>query len=143
MIRRTFLSTAALTGLVSSPSISLAASTGGKTETRLLGTWRSDADRTVKHWRYSRQITDENREKFEKIFGKLVWRITPTRIYSEFDGDKFSERYSVIGSDRNSVVVKYHHNDNPSLQQFFFEEKEWHYVVSGYNFEFFKRVEPV
>ena len=140
-MRRAFLSNMAVAGLLGGSTSSFATVASVKVDKRLLGTWRSDADRTVKLWRYNRPISDENRAKFEGIFGKMLWRITSTHIYSEFDGEKFSQRYSVLGSDSRSVVVLRHAEEGNELQQYFFEDENLLYVSSGYNIEFFKRAE--
>jgi len=111
-----------------------------KVEKRLLGTWRSDKERTIKQWCYPNELSAEKRRRFENIFGKFTLRFTPTHIYTEYDGDRQVIAYSVVASDANSVVVAWHEKSN-SLQQIHFE-KSAYYVVSGYNIEFFKRVAP-
>jgi hypothetical protein len=113
-----------------------------RTDRRLVGTWRSDRERTAKLWKYNKEVDAEAREKFESIFGKLTWRITPSKWFGEFEGDKFSGPYNVVASDSRSVVV--FHPGDPGLpgelKQYFFEPEHM-YVLSGYNVEFFKRVE--
>jgi hypothetical protein len=108
-----------------------------KVDKRLLGTWRSDKERTTQFWRYKSNLDAEQKAKFESIFGKLRRRFTETHSYSEFDGEKTSGRYLVVASDSKSVVLAFP-EEHFDLQQIFFEENAF-YVASGYNFEFFRR----
>jgi Spy/CpxP family protein refolding chaperone len=110
-------------------------------DTRLLGTWLSDKERTVGMWRYRKELTDEQRAKFEAIFGKFRKRFTATHVHTEFEGDKTTTRYKVVAADSRSVVVSFPDEKSSNLQQLFFEDGGWMYVFSGYNVEFFRRVE--
>lgn len=111
-----------------------------KTDQRLLGTWRSDKERTTKLWHYKNELDAEKKQKFESIFGKLTRRYTATRLHTEFDGDKTSGKYWIVASDARSVVLAYENEPDNKLEQVFFEE-EWIYILAGYNVEFFRRVE--
>src|SRR2546428_2453178 len=51
-----------------------------KTDSRLLGTWRSDRLPTVTEWRFSKRLTPERRRKFLDSFGHLRITYTRTRI---------------------------------------------------------------
>jgi len=137
-MRRSFLSAIALTGL--SVTGAAASKTPRKVDKRLIGTWKSDKERTVARWQYNKPLDNAQREKFESIFGKLVWRITETYYYGIFEDQKFSDTYTVLASDENSVCVSHHNDGKPELNQYFFEEG-YMYILSGYNVEFFKRVE--
>ncbi len=109
------------------------------TDKRLLGTWRSNKERTVSLWKYQKEISPEERERFESIFGKFTLRFTETHIYTEFEGTKDSVPYSVIARDSSSVVIAWHEEKERSLQHIHFEGESF-YVLSGYNVEFYKRV---
>jgi hypothetical protein len=109
------------------------------TDKRLLGTWRSDRERTIALWKYQKEITPETKERFEKIFGKFTLRFTKTHIYTEFEDMKNIVPYSVIASDSSSVIIAWHEEKEKSLQHIHFEG-EIYYVISGYNIEFYKRV---
>ena len=139
-MRRSALKLAALAVLGLASAAGASAIKPGKVDKRLLGTWRSDEKRTIKLWRYKQDLTDEQKLQFESIFGKLVRRFTATHSYSEFDNDKSEARYAVIASDSRSVVIAASSAGEPELQQIFFEEG-FIYVFSGYNVEFFRRVE--
>ncbi len=75
---------------------------------RLLGTWISDRDRTLKALRPS--ASDEGRAKLENLFGKLKVTYTDTTITTELDGFVETIPYTVLGFDDHSVVVR---NDSP------------------------------
>ncbi len=92
-------------------------------------------------WRYRKDLTDEQRTKFEAIFGKLKRRFTATHVQTEFEDNKTIGRYRVVAKDSHSVVVSFLDEKESSLQQIFFEDGGWSYVFSGYNVEFFRRVE--
>jgi hypothetical protein len=137
-MRRSFLSALALAGLsATGPTES---KTPRKVDKRLVGTWKSDKERTVARWQYNKQVDSAQRERFESIFGKLLWRITETHYYGTFEDQKFSGTYTVLASDERSVCVSHHNDGKPELKQYFFEEG-YMYVLSGYNVEFLKRVE--
>lgn len=141
-MRRALLSSLVIAGLAPVASVAAPPQKSRRTDRRLVGTWKSDRERTAKLWRYNKEVEEQARLKFEAIFGKLTWRITPTKWYGEFEQDKFSGPYSVLASDHRSVVV-FHPGDRDApgeLKQYFFED-EYMYVVAGYNVEFFKRVE--
>ena len=108
---------------------------------RLLGTWISDKERTTQMWRYRKDLTDEQRAKFEEMFGKFKRRFTVTHVHTEFESDRTTGRYSVIAKDSRSVVVSFPESKGTELQQLFFEDGGWMYVFSGYNVEFFRRIE--
>lgn len=107
---------------------------------RLLGVWRSDKERTTRLWRFRNELDAAKKQWFESLFGKLTLRYTPTRLHSEFDGEKTSRRYRIVASDAWSVVLAYDGEPENQLSQIFFED-EWIYTLSGYNIEFFRRVE--
>ena len=128
-----------LAGAAALASVPILASGSQKADRRLLGTWRSDKERTMRLWRFKKELDTEQKAKFESIFGKMTRRFTSTHAYSEFDGETTSNPYRVLGADEHSVVVAYPNGKASELQQIFFED-DWFYVVSGYNVEFFRRV---
>ena len=142
MRRALLLSTLSAAGLAKVTSVVAAPRANAlKTDRRLHGTWRSDKERTVALWKYTKDISDENRQKFEAIFGKLTWRVTHRRWEAEFEDQKWGGPYSVIAADKRSVVVSHPADpgEQAELKQYFSEEG-YMYVVSGYNVEFFQRV---
>ncbi|MES2257575.1 MAG: hypothetical protein V4724_03600 [Pseudomonadota bacterium] len=108
-------------------------------EKRLLGTWRSDKERTIAHWKYQKELAPEVQERFERIFEKFTLRFTEKHIYTEFEDAKDTVPYSVVAQDAVSVVIAWHDDRERSLQQIHFED-DGYYVLSGYNVEFYKRI---
>ncbi|MBL0731202.1 hypothetical protein [Piscinibacter sp. HJYY11] len=139
-MRRNILSVFALAGLSFAGGSALASKPQRRIDKRLLGTWKSDKERTIERWRYERPLDSVQREKFESIFGKLVLRVTETHYYGTFDEDKFSGQYTVLASDERSVCISHKLAGTQELKQYFFEGNHM-YVLVGYNIEFFKRVE--
>jgi hypothetical protein len=141
MRRSTFVALAA-GGLAAATLCPRALAAGPRrADARLLGTWRSDKERTVRFWRYTEEPDAARRKDFERLLGKLTRRFTETRAYGEFEGDTWSDEYWVVDSDARSVVVAYRDDSTYTLQQIFFE-KDSIYLVAGYNLEFFRRVTP-
>ena len=108
-------------------------------EKRLLGTWRSDKERTIANWKYKKELAPEVKERFERIFGKFTLRFTEKYIFTEFDDTKTTAPYLVVAQDSTSVVIEWHEEKGRSLQQIHFED-DGYYVLSGYNVEFYKRI---
>ncbi len=92
-------------------------------------------------WRYRKDLTDEQRAKFEEMFGKFRRCFTTTHVHSDFEGTKSVARYAVLAKDSRSVVLSFPEEKDSNLQQVFFEDGGWMYVYVGYNVEFFRRVE--
>jgi hypothetical protein len=93
-------------------------------------------------WRFKNEPSAETRARFAAIFGKLTLRIGPTTWESELDGSTTRSTYAVVARDSRSVVVAVTSEDGVerTVSQYFFEEG-YMYVVTGYNIEFFRRVE--
>lgn len=119
---------------------SLHAATGSREiDKRLLATWRSNKERTLKYWRYEKELDEEKRARFEKIFGKFTLRFTETHVHTEFEGETDVVPYTLVASDDSSVVIRWNEPGNPKLQQLIFDETGYH-VLSGNSIEFFDRV---
>jgi hypothetical protein len=106
---------------------------------RLLGTWRSDKERTLALWKYQKELSPEVRERFERIFGKFTLRFTETHIYTVFEDTRDTVPYTVVARDANSVVIAWHEDKERSLQHIHFDA-DGYFVLSGHNVEFYKRV---
>jgi hypothetical protein len=138
-MRRLFLRNAALFGLAAANAGSANASTPRKLDKRLIGTWRSDRELTMKYRRFKQELDVEKREQFAHIFGKMKKRFTATHLYSEFDNERLSGPYRVVAKDAKSVVIALQGDTGTELQQLVFEN-DYYYVLTGYNLEFFRRV---
>lgn len=138
-MRRAFLRLLTLSPLIATATSSLAAANKRRIDRRLIGTWRSDKERTVKHWHYAKELEPEKKERFENIFGKFSLHFTNTHIHTEFEGEKQVVPYTVVASDHSSVVIMWHEKERSSLQHIHFDG-EGYYVLSGYNVEFYTRV---
>ena len=84
----------------------------------------------------------KKRKQFDDIFGKRTVRFTRTRCYSDYPG--LVQRvtpYTIIASDDNSVVLKWHDEDDYEwMQQYVFEGKNRMHTISYWNIEFYRRV---
>ena len=74
---------------------------------RLMGTWKSDARRTLREIRTRGDISDDRKRRFKGVFGKLELRYTRTRIHSSFGTDLQTVPYRVLGKDADSVCIEF------------------------------------
>ena len=73
---------------------------------RLLGLWRSDKAQTLSEWVvFASGTSPEASAKVQALFGKLVLRYTPARVFTEFEGDKTVCPYRVVAVDEQSVAI--------------------------------------
>jgi len=83
-----------------------------KVDKRLLGTWKSDARRTLKDWRWKKSLSPKRIKKCKTIFGKSEAIFTKTKVISRLSHRNWesARRYAVLGVDKNhpsSVVNVY------------------------------------
>ena|SRR6266851_5087912 len=111
-------------------------------DSRLIGTWRSDARKTSLEIAARRYITAAKKKKLQRFFGKLELRYTPTRCYSLLNGQVSVSRYRVLAKDSFSVALLM---SNPIIGEHivhihFAGSHYWIILGSGQMREFFKRV---
>jgi hypothetical protein len=111
-------------------------------DARLLGTWRSDASKTVREIASRRDMRLAKNKKLASLFGKLELRYTRNHCYARFENRKSVNTYKVVAKDEYSVVVV---SVNPvagkQIHHLHFEGSHyWIYLGSGGLREFFKRV---
>lgn len=75
-------------------------------EPRLIGTWQSDADRTIEAARGPLNLTPERETVFRKIFGRLRITYSDKSCSTELDGTVDNFEYHVLGSDATSVAIR-------------------------------------
>ena len=76
-----------------------------RTDARLLGTWRSDRERTVAELSARPDFPDASKAKLASMFGKLELRYTRRYCYSKLDEFERRSPYRVLGSDAESVAI--------------------------------------
>ena len=110
---------------------------------RLLGTWKSDARRTLDGWVFPKGLSPAKRRRFSRIFGQLIVRYTPSRILSDFKGHRTVDRYKVLGRDQGSVAILTWKDDPARGEISHIRFRDDHYFVmtaAAPNVEFFRRV---
>ena len=88
----------------------LAQSTVGLAEPRLLGSWRSDALLTIQSIEQIRELTAEERERFEQVLGNMTMTFRDETVRVEWGepGSKpMSVPYKVLDSGENHVTVEF------------------------------------
>jgi len=76
-----------------------------QTDVRLLGTWRSDYDRTVAELSARPDLPDTSKAKLASLIGKLELRYTRRYCYSKLEECERRSRYRVLGTDAASVAI--------------------------------------
>ena len=79
---------------------------GRLADDRLIGTWQSDADRTIAGIRDLKPVDDKQEAALRKLFGKMRVTYTPNTYTTELDGATNSNKYEVLGKDKHSVVIR-------------------------------------
>lgn len=119
------------------------------TDDRLIGTWQSDADRTIAHYRDSGHPVDDKQEtKLRTLFGKMQVTYQSATCTSELNGVVETEPYQVLGRDKHSVAIRIRPSsemDFLELSSFVviqFEGPDSYWLVSpGWgNREYFQRI---
>jgi hypothetical protein len=110
-------------------------------DSRLLGTWRSDARKTDREIAARRDIPASTKARLRPLFGKLVLRYTKTRCYATLGGETEASRYVVVAKDSSSVAVVYVDpvDGTEAISHIHFEGR--HYWISlGRIREYFRRI---
>jgi hypothetical protein len=108
---------------------------------RLLGTWKSDRRRTIHEFVPRKGATPKAVRKFKSLFGKLTVRYGRCRMITEFGNVRTECEYEVLGSDSESVVIRFYDsvwNEDRICQIHFQEEHYWIWALCMR--EFFKKV---
>lgn len=116
----------------------------GKTDRRLLGTWRSDRRRTLRELRFPRHVPRKRQEPLRAIFGKLRLTYTRSRIRYVLDDWSAVRPYEVLASDSISVAIRFHDElaGEWLIQHIHFDPKDAdrYWVSIGFGREWFRRV---
>lgn len=119
------------------------------TDERLMGTWQSDADRTIAAFRERGPIDPTKETQLRRLFGKLRVTYTPTTGTTQMEGTPGTFPIEIIDKDAHSVVIR--ETNSPisvasKLSEFTviqFDGPDSFYLVtkSGNNIrEYFKRI---
>ena len=78
-----------------------------KVDRRLIGTWKSDAKRTIAGWTWTKKPSTKNLKTFNSIFGRWEMIFDRSKVISQLPDGKweYSRRYQVLGTDERSVVI--------------------------------------
>lgn len=75
-------------------------------DSRLIGTWQSDANATIAGIKAARTVTDTQEAAMRKLFGRMKLTYTADTITTELDGPPDTQPYQVVSKDGDSVVIK-------------------------------------
>lgn len=110
-------------------------------DSRLIGTWKSDAPRTFREINARRDIRGAKKKKLMSLFGKLVLRFTRTHCYSQYGDHESVARYTVVAKNDWSVVTV--GEDPIAGKRIFhirFEGDDHYWICLGRIREYFKRL---
>ena len=74
-------------------------------DTRLIGIWKSDKDKTIQWLRENRNLSEEKIVRISKIFGKLKLTNSETTTKSEYDGTIEEEPNDIIAIEGDTIAV--------------------------------------
>ena len=107
---------------------------------RLLGTWRSNRELTLKYWRFEPGISQEDKKQLAQMLGKTTWRFTRSQFSFQLDRSRFTKPYTVVAKDAISTVIAIGEKDEPSTLQYIRFEQDYFYILTAtHNLEFFSR----
>ena len=111
-------------------------------DSRLVGTWRSDARKTCIEIAARRDMRLAKNRKLATLFGKLELRYTRRLRYSRFEDHESVSAYQVVAKDEYSVaLVTFDPLAGRQIVHIHFEGNYfWVYLGSGGLREFFRRV---
>jgi hypothetical protein len=111
-------------------------------DSRLTGTWRSDARKTSIEIAARRDMRLAKNKKLASLFGRLELRYTRRLCYSRFEDHESVSVYQVVAKDEYSVaLVTFDPLAGRQIVHIHFEGNYfWVYLGSGGLREFFKRV---
>jgi hypothetical protein len=110
---------------------------------RLIGTWRSDAQKTIRELATRADMRLAKNKKLATLFGKLELRFTPSHYYFRYEDVKSVCPYKVAAKDEYSVAIV---STSPiagrQITHINFEGSSYYWVPLGSSGlrEFFKRV---
>jgi hypothetical protein len=113
-----------------------------KFDSRLIGVWKSDRRRTFPNYKPNPGVSPEKLRRFQLIFVKLVVRWGRGRYWTDFNGDRSVDRYTVVAKDKCSVVVRSREkfSGEDRLQYIHYEGDYYWITTSGGICEYFKRI---
>jgi hypothetical protein len=89
--------------------------------------------------RKHRNLTRKQLAVFERVFGELELRYTPTRIYSSLRGDVDVVSYEILGVNDWSVVIATTGAGSRSMSHLHFAGSRYWISLGGVMREYFRR----
>ena len=97
-MRCSFLLNTALFGLAAASGVAEGKATR-LADDRLLGTWRSNRELTMRYWRFDLGASQEDRQQQAQMFGKTTWHFTQSQFSFQLDQSRFIKPYRVVAKD--------------------------------------------
>src|SRR5262249_3815278 len=114
------------------------------TDSRLIGTRKSDSRRTAKEIAVHRDVSASKKAKLQRFLGKLEHRYTRTRCYSRLGDHVWDTPYTVVAKDAwSAALVVLDPVEGKKIVHVHFEG-DCYWITLGFSGirEFFNRVKP-
>jgi hypothetical protein len=141
-MRRTLLKGLLLAAASKMPGVALANthSRSNLGDERLLGTWRSDKQRTLAHWQFKDGIDQKAKETISAWFGKLTHTFSKAKVVTVFEDGRFESRYRVIARTESSVTLEYQTEGRSEVDTIYYGSGYmFKRVGTSVNFEYFTK----
>ncbi|MFN8391314.1 MAG: hypothetical protein U0136_13565 [Bdellovibrionota bacterium] len=110
-------------------------------DTRLLGTWKSDKERTIETWPLPKDVTSQQQQRIYDRFGKLRITYSSDSALSEYEDLCQATHFRVLAKDANSVALQGRKDSEceDGIQQIHFDSPNSFWINSGRAIEYFRR----
>jgi hypothetical protein len=113
-----------------------------KTDKRLIGTWLSDRQRTLKELRYRPGLSRKSRRWLRASYGYLRLTYTRREIRTVLKEFRSRDPYEVLASNSGSVAIRWlcKLTNEWDIRHIHFDGPDHYWVCYGYHREWFKRI---
>lgn len=73
---------------------------------RLIGTWKSNREKTLENLRQVPNLSEGQRNKLTPLFGKISTTYDGKRGITKLNGESFEEPYTVISDTPQAIVIE-------------------------------------
>jgi len=127
--------------------ITMLAGCSRRGDARLIGTWQSDADKTIAQMKTTRTITEGPEAVLRKYYGHIKKTFTPTTYTMDANGaagrnEVETVPYTIVHRDGDSITIKYRKNNKDLETKILFDGSDgfWQAGDDTDKGEYYKRI---
>ncbi len=106
----------------------------------ILGTWKSDRERSVESFYFQGQrLSEQQRARFAEIFGHVEYRITGSHFAAFEQGREVKSRYTIASETDSSITLNFARGSMLPPLTLYRENEDWLFIKVDKNFEYFRR----